>query len=569
MSAILAILLMLSGALFVPRAFAQVPADAIQTDPLSINWTYPAHGPGETFTMYIDVINVVDLFSFQCGFRFDAAALYVISVAEGGFLSNNGVDTTLPFPGSIDNTNGIVTAYGWTLTDVTKAKSGNGHLLTVQMKIEDALWPPYSGTYPGSPVFMADINDTPLDPCRTKLVYKDGSTLITPTLDHLYDGYFTLSVGEADPVANFVWTPVPVYKDEVVGFDASSSTKGWNGYAWVDLAFYYWDWDGDMVVDETDTDASTPHTFTWTPPPDTMTFTVGLQVEDAEGRLSAWRQKSVQVITRPTGPAIDLQSQRWRYVDPLFWPDPYFGEGPDQPCDLFRPGDMVELWVSLTYNGDPVQNQLVAYEVRDNQDNIVLLGTAQSDVNGWAYYQFRVPWPCTGPEPYFGVWTAIAKWSIGEMDGKPWGITIQDTMQFKVGWGLWIVDKVECDEFGDPKGAFFKDEIVYVKLTIQNDYVTPVDCVISVTIYDDLMVPIGTATLVDYTVPGSGVWCEPYIIEVTLAIELQKWAYVGTGYAKANLFTLLPYLCGTSWCPEFVNTFVIQKTPGEPWVPDP
>jgi len=565
MSAILAILLMLSGALFVPRAFAQVPAGSVESNPLAINYTYPAQGPGTAFAFDIDVVQVAGLFSFQVGFRFDPTAIQIDSVTLGSYLTSNG-GNTLAFPGFINNALGIVGAYGWTLNNVVNVPlplgpGVHGQLVHVTAHINGALWPPYTDGYPGGPVSMCDMTDLNMDPCELVLMFQDGVTEITPLPQNILDGMFTLSVLSHGPTAYFTWTPTPSYKDEVVHFDASGSSPGWNGWANVAIDNYHWDFNDGTIVD--DADAFIDHTFTWTPPPDFMTYTVTLTVT-AGSTGSDSEDNDVTVILRPTGPSIDLQSQRWRYQDPTLVPDPFFGEGPRYACDLFRPGEMVELWVYVSYNGDPVQNQLIAYEVRDNQANIVLVGTSQTDSNGWAYYQFRIPWPCTGPEPLFGTWSAIAKWSVGEMGGKPWMKTYNDTMTFKVGWGIWIVDKVECDEFGNPKAAFYKSELVYVKIHIQNDYMMARLATITAVLYDDLMVPINTpAILVDYNLmPG-----QTYVLMV--GIHVEKWAYVGTGTCAVNAFTKLPFLCGTSWCPELRNTFQILKSDIPPWYPDP
>jgi len=565
MSAILAILLMLSGALLIPRAFAQVPADSVESNPLTISYLYPAHGPGDAFAFDIDVVHVDGLFSFQVGFRFDHTAIQIDGVTLGSYLTSGG-GGVLSFPGSIDNVNGIVGAYGWTLQDVNKVPPAlgvgqHGQLVHVTAHINAALWPPYTDGYPGGPVSMCDLTTLDMDPCELVLMYKDGVTEITPPEANLGDGFFTLAVLSHGPTAAFSWTPVPSYDNEPVHFDASGSSPGWNGWANVPIDNYHWDF-GDGNI----TDTASPlidHTFTWTPPPDIMIYTVTLTVT-AGTTGSDDQSHDVTVIVRPTGPSIDLESQRWRYQDPTFVVDPFFGEGPHFDCDLFRPGEMVEMWVYVSYNGDPVQNQLIAYEVKDNNDNTVLAGTAQSDSNGWAYYQFRIPWPCTGPEPLFGTWKAIAKWSVGEMGGKPWMKTYNDTMNFQVGWGIYIKDKQECDAQGNPKGAFHKSELVYVKIHLQNDYMMARVATITAVIYDDLMVPINTpAILVDYNLmPG-----QTYVLMV--GIHVEKWAYVGTGTCKVNVFTKLPFLCGTSFAPEVTNTFQILKSDIPPWVPDP
>ena len=127
----------------------QLPAEAVQANPLSISWTYNTHVPGETFRAYIDVINVQNLIGFQCGFRFNPAVLQIAYITTGGFLGP--ILLILPPEPPWDNQNGIVPAWGAMLLDTTKAISGSGHLLLIDFKINPTLCLPYSGTCPCTP----------------------------------------------------------------------------------------------------------------------------------------------------------------------------------------------------------------------------------------------------------------------------------------------------------------------------------------------------------------------------------------------------------------------------------
>jgi len=543
MSAILAILLMLSGAILVPLAFAGgegQPADAVQCNPASIVWGYPAHAPGDTFTIYADVVGVTHLFSFQVGFYFDPNVLQVVSVSEGGFLSSLG-GTLLSFPGTVDNVNGVVSPYGWSLTDTTKAPTGSGHLIAVQMKINPALWPPYSGVAPGSPVTMMDLSVSD-DNVKLILMYYDGVTDITPAANNVYDGTFELYVTPHGPTAAFTFTPDPVYVGTTQHFDGSTSSPGWNGWADVPIASYTWDFgDGNVT---TLPGPTVDHTYAAA-----GIYAVTLVVTDGDGRVSTPAPGTAHVQELPTGCNIDLTSQDWRYIDPMTLQGVPNGALANSPCDLFRPGDFVQLYALVTYANDPVQHQLVSFQVFDNLGNTVLVGTAFSDANGVAYYEFRVPWPCVGVENEFGTWEVVATWQCGSLypDLPPFEKTQIDTMPFKVGWGLWITD-ISTDQ-----ALYHKSQYVVVKIHVENDYMVPVTALATVDIYDDLLVPInGPAYRIDTYAPNS-------ITEITFAgIHVEKWAFCGTGTAKANLFTTWPILMGTSFCPEVTTTFSIK-----------
>jgi len=540
MSAILAILLMLSGAILIPHAFAQTPAAAVQCNPANLTWQYPAHapgGPGDTWTMYADVVNADHLFSFQIGFYFDPTAVQIVSVSEGGFLSSLG-GTLLSFPGSIDNVAGKVLPYGWSLTDTTKAPTGSGHLITVQAKINPTLTPPYTGTYPGTPVLMMDLGLA--SEIQLILMYNDGVTEITPSANHIYDGYFTLGVTVTGPTAAFAVTPTPVYVGTSQLFDASASLPGSNGYAVAPIVNYHWVF-ADGNVTDTPT-AITSHLYAGA-----GDYDVFLTVTDSDGLTSTIDHHAV-VQELPTGCNIDLTSQNWRYIDPETLQGVPNGALTDSPADLFRPGDFVQMYALVTYANDPVQHQLVSFQVFDNLGNTVLVGTAFSDANGVAYYEFRVPWPCVGVENEFGTWMAVATWQVGSLfpDVPPFEKTQIDTMPFKVGWGLWITD-ISTD-----KTLYHKSEMVVVKIHVENDYMVPVPALATVDIYDDLLVPINGPASVAATFPVG-------ITEVTFAgIHVEKWAFCGTGTAKANVFTTWPIDMGTSFCPEVTTTFSIK-----------
>jgi len=220
------------------------------------------------------------------------------------------------------------------------------------------------------------------------MIYNDGVSEITPLPQNIHDGTFELFVTPVPPVALFVITPPPPnYVGDPELFDATSSTPGWNGYANVPIVNYNWDF-GDGNVTNTATPI-TSHTYTLA-----GTYTITLIVTDADGRVSAPYPLTKTDITRPSGCVLDVFTQKWRYIDPIYLDPVQQGKGPGLPAELFRPGDLVQLYATTIYNGDPVQGQLVAYEVHDNNGFLVLAGVARSDANGLAEYDFRIPWPC-------------------------------------------------------------------------------------------------------------------------------------------------------------------------------
>jgi hypothetical protein len=158
-----------------------LPTTTVFTSPYRIDGT-----AGDTVTVDLEVSSVTDLFSFQAGLKFNPAMVNITGadITEGGFLTNNGADTALPFPGTIDNTAGVIAPYGWTLLDPVQAKSGSGTLIHFAFKMKNT--------------GFSDLHIMAL-----KLVYKDGSTIIpTNTRD-----YFTAVVGGNQYTIKIVGNP--------------------------------------------------------------------------------------------------------------------------------------------------------------------------------------------------------------------------------------------------------------------------------------------------------------------------------------------------------------------------
>jgi hypothetical protein len=223
---------------------------------------------------------------------------------------------------------------------------------------------------------------------------------------------------------------------------------------------------------------------------------------------------------------------------------------------LFRPGDYVQLFAYTAYNLQEVAGQLVSFEVLDNLGNVVLTGTAITNASGIAEYDFRIPWTPTNVQLEFGAWKAIASWQCGAMIGEaPYELTQTDTVGFQVGWGLWIntfPTGLSLNGVAYPYSVeFSKGTPVVCKVNVENDYIVPVPALVTVTLYDNLLVPIGTASVQMTFNPG--------ITHVTFpAITIPTWAFAGPSCAaKVDIFTTWPTAQGTSFCPEAVDPFSI------------
>ncbi len=97
------------------------------------------------------------------------------------------------------------------------------------------------------------------------------------------------------------------------------------------------------------------------------------------------------------------------------------GIGMDAFGGFFAIGDEVQLFSLVTYNGDPVQNKPVAFQVFNARNETVLITTAMTDSNGIARENFTIP---SLPDSV-GTWTVISIVDIAE-------VSAWDTLTFRV-----------------------------------------------------------------------------------------------------------------------------------------
>jgi hypothetical protein len=88
---------------------------------------------GQEFTVNLNIRGAQDVYSWQAGISFNPDVLNCTGFFEGEFLSN--IDTTFPVEGTINNTAGLITPYGYTLLGDLKA-SGDGRLAYATFRVK-------------------------------------------------------------------------------------------------------------------------------------------------------------------------------------------------------------------------------------------------------------------------------------------------------------------------------------------------------------------------------------------------------------------------------------------------
>jgi len=231
-----------------------------------------------------------------------------------------------------------------------------------------------------------------------------------------------------------------------------------------------------------------------------------------------------------TGPYLDLYTQK---------PEPYSGRGPHQPSDMFALQEEVILYAEVHYDCERVEYKFVAFEVRDPNGTTIIYRTNATDQNGIATTSFRLASNAT-----FGTYFAMA---TVEISGK----TAYDTLTFKVGWIIELIEIRTVDQYGNPTDTYARGEQIHFNLTAKNVALVSKAATFTVAIYDEHNVPIGQIILHNCILtPGSA---KTFLFD----IKIPRWASVGSGAAFADAYTDLPYLGGVPWCPEKSTTFLI------------
>jgi hypothetical protein len=238
---------------------------------------------------------------------------------------------------------------------------------------------------------------------------------------------------------------------------------------------------------------------------------------------------------------------------------PYGGQGENMPSDMFAPQQQVELLALVEYNEYPVQQKLVAFEIRHG--DYVFWREATTDSDGIAHISFRIPWPCTNPkEEIFGKWYVIATVEVAEEKKN-------DTLGFWVWWPVEVLSiEPKKTEFIQRKTG--GDPLEFI-VTYRTFSMQKIPALITATIYDELGFFIGsdktnvTVGWNEYKYYNYTACEEPPPLEYTwnVTIPMPTNAVVGKGTAFADAFDKFPWDGGTPYCPEVRNTidFYIKK----------
>lgn len=243
------------------------------------------------------------------------------------------------------------------------------------------------------------------------------------------------------------------------------------------------------------------------------------------------------------------------------FPAPYGGQGPNMPMDMVEPQSYVYFNAYVSYNGWPVQNKNVAFEVTEPDGSLYLKASAFTDSDGIAQIGFRMPWTCDPNQDaaLMGKWNEVETVELAD-------VVINDTLNFKYDYIIHI-DSVTVNtspEYGNINYPtygpydFNHGDTVTINFNFSSYYMQqfpislPYPVLITASIVDNLGVTIGTAAYT--TTVGGATFCTYSYYSGSVQITIPKWAYAGIATINVAAFDgLEPVAGGVSITPEYVG----------------
>jgi len=233
-------------------------------------------------------------------------------------------------------------------------------------------------------------------------------------------------------------------------------------------------------------------------------------------------------------------------IDAFTSKEPYNGKGLNVSSDAFGPEEVAFLYASVTYNGQPVANLLVAFSVQ-TPGGAFFSRAAYTNESGIAKVNFTIPAPPdNGSEnEVFGIWSVLANVSIGEQ-------VYQDALTFRVDWVVKLISIKTIDENLTYRGSFGREGDVGFEITVRNIAMILKRATLTVVVKDELNVPVGSFMIRDFAVQPN-----EKLIFLYGKLYLPKWTYVGLATIYVSAFTAPVNESGVPYCPTISTKFYV------------
>lgn len=228
------------------------------------------------------------------------------------------------------------------------------------------------------------------------------------------------------------------------------------------------------------------------------------------------------------------------------------GTGPNEPSDAFQQQELVILYGLVTFDGDPIANKVVGFQVSgppNNIQNFTVFSAATTNASGLAQYSFRIPTaPINEDQVIFGTWHVVGTVDVDQ-------VTENDSLTFQVGWLVQITNISTLNTELEPQTSFSPQSPIVFNLTLENIGFTPHVGTITVDALDIDKQSIIQIELDNQTFPP-GESC------VQTSSHISADAKIGQANASATPYTAPPKLNGIPYSPSAYTLFDIISNYG-------
>ena len=311
--------------------------------------------------------------------------------------------------------------------------------------------------------------------------------------------------------------------------------------------------------------ASNPNDASYTPTSTPVTFS--FQVSGSITPTTAGALLDIYVVNPTTVTT----------TNPLYSPDGNNGNPlaygtsaytPNAYSDAFGPQALMTLDGLVTYNGAPVANAEVTFQITSNTGASMGTLTAMTNENGIATTSYRLPWYdgsyTSGPVSEFGIWSVTGSAEVQQT-------IVTDNMPFDFGdiisiTGVTVTSNpVPRSTPTVPSSNSFTVSLAGISAQTQNYWM-------SYTVVDAGSVPVaqgvvqGTMPAATYTDTTGTLVVTPSTSSTGATFVIPSYAFVGGATIYVNIYNANPVTSqstAVAYCPQATATFTINIPIGE------
>lgn len=128
-------------------------------------------------------------------------------------------------------------------------------------------------------------------------------------------------------------------------------------------------------------------------------------------------------------------------------------------------------------------------------------------------------------------------------------------------WLVEVIDVIPCNKSLHPKNEFERGTLAYFNVTVKNNDIEIRQALITITVYDESQVPLGTVGLFEGPIVDNST------LTVYGCVPIPETATVGNATVYANAYSGWPRIAGKPYCPEKSKTFKIVNGDGDSFQP--